>query len=135
MGIQNEKEYNVELDPNTKGFNGAEGIGDNYISCSRAVVMSKSVQLGNLTINQLLTPYNHNIGDISRIKYIVIHYVGATGGAKANCEYYAGGDRGASAHYYCGFDGEIWQSVEDKNIAWHCGHLPMFMLHAVIQTA
>ena len=27
----------------------------------------------------------------------------------------------ASAHYFVGFDGEIWQSVEDRNIAWHCG--------------
>lgn len=74
-----------------------------------------------MEINKLLTPYNHNAGDIDRIKYIVIHYVGDTGGAKANCEYYAGGNRGASAHYYVGFKGEIWQSVEDKDIAWHCG--------------
>ena len=72
-------------------------------------------------VNKLLTPYNHNFGNIDRIKYIVIHYVGATGGAKANCEYYAGGNRGASAHYYVGFEGEVWQSVEDKDIAWHCG--------------
>jgi len=74
-----------------------------------------------MEINKLLTPYSHNAGTIDRIKFIVIHYVGATGGAKANCEYYAGGKRGASAHYYVGFQGEIWQSVEDKDIARHCG--------------
>ncbi len=74
-----------------------------------------------MEIHKLLTPYNHNQGNINRIKYIVIHYVGATGGAEANCKYYAGGNRGASAHYFVGFDGEIWQSVEDKDIAWHCG--------------
>ena len=74
-----------------------------------------------MKIHQLLTPYNHNTGEIDRIKYIVIHYVGATGGAEANCRYYAGGNRGASAHYYVGFEGEIWQSVQDKDIAWHCG--------------
>lgn len=74
-----------------------------------------------MKINQLLTPYNYNSGTISRVKYIVIHYVGATGGAKANCQYYANAYRGASAHYFVGFDGEIWQAVEDKNIAWHCG--------------
>lgn len=74
-----------------------------------------------MKINKLLTPYNHNVGTIDRIKYIVIHYVGATGGAEANCKYYAGGNRGASAHYYVDFDGSIWQSVEDQNIAWHCG--------------
>ena len=72
-------------------------------------------------INRLISGYNHNPGSISRIKYIVIHYVGALGGAKENCQYYAGGNRNASAHYFVGFDGEIWQSVEDANIAWHCG--------------
>ena len=72
-------------------------------------------------INRLISGYNHNQGSISRIKYIVIHYVGALGGAKENCQYYAGGNRNASAHYFVGFDGEIWQSVEDANIAWHCG--------------
>ncbi|MGL6221484.1 MAG: peptidoglycan recognition protein family protein [Lacrimispora sphenoides] len=24
-------------------------------------------------------------------------------------------------HYYVEFDGEVWQSVEVKDIAWHCG--------------
>ena len=74
-----------------------------------------------MKINKLLTPYNHNPGTVDRIEYIVIHYVGATGGAKANCQYYAGGSRGASAHYFVDFDGSIWQSVEDRDIAWHCG--------------
>jgi hypothetical protein len=74
-----------------------------------------------MEIHQLLTPYNYTNGDISRIKYIVIHYVGALGGAEANCKYYASQYIGASAHYFVGFNGEIWQSVEDKNIAWHCG--------------
>lgn len=74
-----------------------------------------------MQIHQLLTPYNYNPGQLSRIKYIVIHFVGATGGAEANCRYYASQRIGASAHYFVGFEGEIWQSVEDKNIAWHCG--------------
>ena len=74
-----------------------------------------------MEINRLISGYNFNTGSISRIKYIVIHYVGALGGAKENCQYYAGGNRNASAHYFVGFDGEIWQSVEDANIAWHCG--------------
>lgn len=72
-------------------------------------------------MQKLLTPYNYTSGELSRIKYIVIHYVGALGGAEANCKYYASQYIGASAHYYVGFSGEIWQSVEDKNIAWHCG--------------
>lgn len=74
-----------------------------------------------MKINKLLTPYNYSNGNEKRIKYIVIHYVGALGGAEANCKYYASQYIGASAHYYVGFKGEIWQSVEDKNIAWHCG--------------
>lgn len=74
-----------------------------------------------MQIIKSLTPYNHNEGIADRIKYIVIHYVGATGGAEANCKWYAGADRRASAHYYVDFDGSVWQSVEDQNIAWHCG--------------
>lgn len=75
-----------------------------------------------MKINKLITPYNFtDKNDPERIKYIVIHYVGALGGAEANCKYYASQYIGASAHYYCGFDGEIWQSVEDSDIAWHCG--------------
>ncbi|MDR2022932.1 MAG: N-acetylmuramoyl-L-alanine amidase [Hungatella sp.] len=74
-----------------------------------------------MQINKLLTPYNLTAGDVERIKYIVIHYVGALGGAEANCKYYASQYLGASAHYYVGFSGEVWQSVEDHNIAWHCG--------------
>lgn len=73
-------------------------------------------------INKMLTPFNRiKQGDTGRIKYIVIHYVGATGGAEANCRYYASKYIGASAHYFVGFNGEIWQSVEDGDIAWHCG--------------
>lgn len=72
-------------------------------------------------INKLLTPYNFSSGTAERIQYIVIHYVGATGGARANCSYYAGQYVGASAHYFVDFDGSVWQSVEDQNIAWHCG--------------
>lgn len=74
-----------------------------------------------MEIHKMISRYNYNPGSTSRIKYIVIHYVGALGGAKANCEYYGGGDRGASAHYYVDFDGSVWQCVEDQNIAWHCG--------------
>lgn len=74
------------------------------------------------TVNKLLTPFNFtDKNNVGRIKYIVIHYVGALGGAQANCKYYAGQYVGASTHYFVGFNGEIWQSVEDEDIAWHCG--------------
>ncbi len=59
------------------------------------------------------------------IRYIVIHYVGATGSALANVKYYGGTPNiSASAHYYVGHaseDGSIYQSVDPKDCAWHCG--------------
>lgn len=54
-------------------------------------------------------------------KYVVIHYVGAEGDAMANAKYFQKEKRGASAHYFVGFNGDIWQAVDDGNIAWHCG--------------
>lgn len=33
-------------------------------------------------INRMISKYNYTPGNSSRIKYIVIHYVGALGGAK-----------------------------------------------------
>lgn len=74
-----------------------------------------------MEITKMLTIYNHNKSTADRIKYIVLHYVGATGSAKQNCDYYASGQVGSSAHYFVDFDGSIYQSVEDANIAWHCG--------------
>lgn len=74
-----------------------------------------------MQINRMISAYNHEPGSISRIKYIVIHYVGALGDARNNCEYYGGGNRNASAHYFVGFSGDIWQCVEDADIAWHVG--------------
>ena len=72
-----------------------------------------------LPIQRKISPYNHYEGN--NIKYIVIHYVGATGTAKNNVDYFYGGDRQASAHYFVD-DGSIWQSVEDFNGSWHCGN-------------
>lgn len=74
-------------------------------------------------INQYLTPINFSDANRSKasIKYIVVHYVGALGGAKDNCVYFSKNWVGASAHYFVGHDGEIWQSVLDEDIAWHCG--------------
>lgn len=54
-------------------------------------------------------------------KYVVIHYVGSEGDAMANAKYFQKEKRGSSAHYFVGFNGDIWQAVDDGNIAWHCG--------------
>lgn len=68
----------------------------------------------------------YNIGQRSEtIRYIVCHYVGSgssePGNALANCKYFAGGDRGASAHYFID-DSGIWEYADpDDFYTWHCG--------------
>lgn len=74
-----------------------------------------------MKINRLISNYNHSSRGGSSIKYIVIHYVGGISTAYNNVKYFSGGDRQASAHYFVGHDGEIWQSVEDSRASWHCG--------------
>lgn len=67
-------------------------------------------------------PKNYTVSDSTdRIKYLVMHYVGAVGSAQANLNYYANNVVKASAHYYVDFNGDVYQSVLDKDIAWHCG--------------
>lgn len=74
-----------------------------------------------MKIEKIISKYNFNPGTADRIKYIVIHYTGSIGSAESNAKYFANANRNASAHYFVGYKGEIFQSVEDKNIAWHCG--------------
>ncbi len=68
---------------------------------------------------------NFRRGRRDGIKYIVIHYVGATGNAKNNAIYFSGRENiGSSAHYFVGHgaeNGVIYQSVSDTDCAWHCG--------------
>lgn len=79
-----------------------------------------------LKINKMISKYNFYAGSISRIKYIVIHYTGSVASAKNQCTYFASGNRGASAHYFVDHNGDIYQSVEDKNSAWHCGGVKIY---------
>ena len=58
-------------------------------------------------------------------RYIVVHYVGAgssaPGSALANCRYFAGGNRNASAHYFID-DRDIYEYADPNAYAtWHCG--------------
>lgn len=71
-----------------------------------------------LKIQRKISAYNHFTWN--KPQYIVIHDVGAKSTAKNNVDYFSGGNRGASAHYFVD-DTSIWQSVEDKHGAWHCG--------------
>ena len=66
----------------------------------------------------------YNVGARTEaIKYIVIHYVGAESTAEANVKYFNAANRNASADFFVGHDGEIWQY--NPNIkyrySWHCG--------------
>lgn len=73
-----------------------------------------------LNINKKISSYNHYNNNTP--KYIVLHYTGNKGDtAKNNVDYFFGGNRGASAHYFVD-DNSIWQSVEDYNGAWHVGN-------------
>ena len=70
-------------------------------------------------------PGNYAVMDDKRNEYIVIHYVGATGSALQNVQYFERSPTiGASAHYFVGHaseDGAVYQSVDPKDRAWHCG--------------
>lgn len=69
-------------------------------------------------------PRNYAKGRSSDVKYIVVHYVGALGGAKANAKYYGSSKVGASAHYFVGHASEgaaVYTSVAEEDTAWHCG--------------
>lgn len=73
-------------------------------------------------ITKQLTKYNFSDkNDTKRIKYIVVHYFGGLSSAKNLAAYWASKYVGASAHYIVGHAGEIYQSVEDGDVAWHCG--------------
>lgn len=55
------------------------------------------------------------------IRYLVIHYTANNGDtAKNNVDYFASQAHSVSAHYFVDST-EIWQSVRDQDIAWHCG--------------
>lgn len=68
----------------------------------------------------------HNVVDrFSDVEYIVVHYTGSgsseAGCAEANCIYFAGGNRNASAHYFID-DGGIWEYADpEESVTWHCG--------------
>lgn len=73
-----------------------------------------------LGVKNMLTKYNHDKASGRKIKYIVIHWVGAASTAVDNGTYFQGGDRGASAHYFVD-DDNIVKSVRERDIAWAVG--------------
>ena len=74
-----------------------------------------------MEINKYLTQTNYDISKNRKIKWLVIHYTANTKDtAWGNCNYFHKTYRGASAHYFVD-ENEVWQCVDDNNIAWHCG--------------
>lgn len=73
-----------------------------------------------IPIQEMLTPYNYTAMSDKQNLYIVVHYVGAVSTAKNNATYYSRENLQASAHYFVD-ETSIWQSVKDKDRAWHCG--------------
>jgi len=72
-------------------------------------------------ITKMISKYNFESRSGNAIKYIVLHYTGnQTDTAKNNANYFATGNRGASAHYFVD-ETSIYQSVEDSAAAWHVG--------------
>ena len=77
-----------------------------------------------MNINKKLMSLNHTAKKRSKknIEYIVCHYVGALGDAEANAKYYGSTYVGASADFFVGFKGDIWQANDYYNYySWHCG--------------
>jgi len=73
-----------------------------------------------LPITKLLTTLNRTVRSNRTISYIVIHWVGGVSPAKNNATYFKNNELSSSAHYFVD-DTSIYQSVEDKDRAWHCG--------------
>lgn len=64
---------------------------------------------------------NLNNNASRNVVYVVMHYTGnSKDTAKANVNYFSGAGRNASAHFFVD-DSEIYQSVELRDTAWHCG--------------
>ena len=66
---------------------------------------------------------NYSKGRHETIKFLVLHYTANNGDtALSNCKYFSSANRNASAHYFVD-ENEVYRSVRDMNVAWHCGSL------------
>ena len=73
-----------------------------------------------MEIKRNITTKNFDSGSINRIKYIVVHFTANNGDTALGNTNYFKSYRGSSAHYFID-ENDIYQSIVDKNIAWHCG--------------
>ena len=72
------------------------------------------------TIKKHLTKVNKGKAGTNDPEFIVFHFVGASGQAMGNAEYFEEVYRGSSAHYFVD-PKTIVQVVEDTTPAWHIG--------------
>lgn len=94
------------------------------------MIMSKTVseaypitKFNGIAINKSILSSRSNYYSYSsrNVKYIVMHYTGnSSDTAKANANYFSGGSRGASAHYFVD-ENSCYQSVALHNAAWAVG--------------
>ena len=92
--------------------------------------MSKTINTGfitdkinKITVNTSLkcNTSNYTNSASRTVSYIVMHYTGnIKDTAKANANYFTGANREASAHLFVD-NSNIYQSVELRDVAWHCG--------------
>lgn len=85
-------------------------------------------KINGIDINSSLKCHSSNYENLGNrtIKYIVVHYTGnSKDTAKANANYFKGRNRRASAHFFVDND-SIYQSVELRDKAWHCGGYQYF---------
>lgn len=121
LDVQRWKKENIVS--NDMGFDGVEGV---HVSNSKkvhngSIATNTALSLMPPQINKKITLYNFTKrNSLSRIKYIVIHFVGGVSTAKNNADYFYDKYVGASAHYFVD-PVSIWQSVYDSDDAWHCG--------------
>ena len=76
-----------------------------------------------IKINEKLVKYNFSKRTEGKIKYISIHDTGNKrrgADAEAHFNFFNGGDRGASAHYFVD-DKQILRIIKDEHKSWHCG--------------
>ena len=95
-------------------------------NCYAKEISSSAIPIssGRPSINQNPNFKGYNVSKRSDpIMYIVVHYTGAEGTAKNNIDYFNGGNRNASADFFVGQNGEIWQYNPNikSQYSWHCG--------------
>ena len=74
----------------------------------------------NFKIQKMQSP-NRRVKPDRKIEYIVIHYFGSLSTAKQTANYFCTPGIQASAHYVIDEGEIVYNVVDDKDVAWHCG--------------